>query len=118
VNDRLLANYYAQRREHLDVALRAAQSDYRKRGDEIYADDTLGWVLATLGRWELARAYTERAVRLGTQDAEVQYHAGVVALHTGHDREAKARLTAALRENPSFDPFEADDARKQLARLE
>jgi tetratricopeptide (TPR) repeat protein len=117
INDRLLANYYAQRREHLDAALRAAQSDYRKRGDEIYADDTLGWVLATLGRWTEARVFTERAVRLRTQDAELQYHAAIVALHTGHTSEAKQRLTAALAENPSFDPFEAAEARSALATL-
>jgi len=117
INDRLLANYYAQRHQHLDLALRAAQSDYRKRGDEIYADDTLGWVLAAMGRWSEARIFTERAVRLRTQDAELQYHAAIVALHTGHAREAKQRLEAALGANPRFDPFEAADARSVLAAL-
>jgi tetratricopeptide (TPR) repeat protein len=117
INDRLLANYYAQRHEHLDAALRAARSDYRKRGDEIYADDTLAWVLATMGRWTQARVFAQRAVRLGTQDAELEYHAAIVALHTGHESEAKQRLAAALAENPSFDPFEAAQARTALAAL-
>lgn len=117
VNDRLLANYYAQRREHLDVALRAANADRQKRGDEIYADDTLGWTLAALGRWDAARRYTERAVAYGTQDAELQYHAAVVALHTGHVDEAKRRLALALAENPQFDPFEAPDARARLQKI-
>ncbi|MDE2481095.1 MAG: tetratricopeptide repeat protein [bacterium] len=115
INDRLLANYYAQRRVHLGAALRAARSDYAKRGDEIYADDTLGWVLARMGRWRDARSYTERAVRYGTQDAEIQYHAGIVEIHTGDAARGRARLRAALRMNPAFDPFEAADARAELA---
>jgi tetratricopeptide (TPR) repeat protein len=117
INDRLLANYYAQRGVHLRTALRSARSDYSRRGDEIYADDTMGWVLGAMGRWKEARIYAERAVRYGTQDAEVQYHAGIVALHTGHLHEAKARLSLALSENSQFHPVEADDARAQLAKL-
>ncbi len=118
INDRLLANYYTQRHEHLDVALRAARSDYSRRGDEIYADDTLGWTLAALGRWNEARTYSERAISYGTQDAELQYHAGIIAMRTGHPDEAKTRLALALRENSQFDPFEADDARASLAKLQ
>lgn len=118
INDRLLANYYAQRHIHLDVALRAAESDYSKRGNEIYADDTLAWVLAAMGRWDRARIYAERSVQYGTQDAEVQYHAAIVALHTGHRLEAKRRLEAALALNPHFSPTEADDAKAQLATLQ
>ena len=117
VNDRLLANYYAQRHEHLDVALRAAESDRRKRGDEIYADDTLAWTLAALGRWDRARAYAERAVAHHTQDAELEYHAAIIALNTGHRDEGKRRLRVALQENANFDPVEADDARARLTQL-
>lgn len=117
VNDRLLANYYTQRREHLDVALRSAKSDRAKRGDEIYADDTLGWTLAALGSWDAARRYTERAVAHGTQDAELQYHAAIIALHTGHADEARRRLALALGENRHFDPFEAPDARARLQKM-
>jgi len=117
INDRLLANYDAQRHVHLNDALRAAMSDYQKRGDEIYADDTMAWVLAAMDRWSQARTYAERAVRYGTQDSEVQYHAGVIAMETGHRIEAQRRLEAALAENPHFDPFDADDARVRLGRL-
>jgi tetratricopeptide (TPR) repeat protein len=79
VNDRLLANYYAERGIHLDVALRAALRDYLNRGDEIYADDTLARVYAAMGRWPLAHHYAERALRYGTQDPEIQEHSGVIA---------------------------------------
>ncbi|MGR4064185.1 MAG: tetratricopeptide repeat protein [Vulcanimicrobiaceae bacterium] len=118
INDRLLANYYAERGVHLDAALRAARSDYAKRGDEIYADDTLAWVLAAMKRWRQARIFSLRATRLGTQDPEVQYHAAVIALHTGRVSEAKQRFAFALAENPQFHPVYADDARAELAALE
>ncbi|MBV8531747.1 MAG: hypothetical protein JO104_10550, partial [Candidatus Eremiobacteraeota bacterium] len=55
INDRLLAMYYAEHREHLGDALTAARSDVAKRGNEIYADDTMAWVLAAMGRWREAR---------------------------------------------------------------
>ncbi|MGA8534225.1 MAG: tetratricopeptide repeat protein [Candidatus Tumulicola sp.] len=117
VNDRLLANYYAQRGIHLDVALRAADDDYRRRGNEIYADDTLAWTLARAGRWREARRFATLATRLGTQDSEVQFHAGIIALHDGAPQEARTRLSAALHENPAFDPFDADAARAALRGL-
>ncbi len=117
VNDREFALYYAGRAIHLDDALRMARADFVRRGDEIYADDTMAWVLAAMGRWSQARTYAVRATRLGTQDSLVQYHTGVIAMQTGHPTEGRERLEAALRFNPSFDAFYADDARRRLASL-
>ncbi|MEO6836215.1 MAG: tetratricopeptide repeat protein [Candidatus Tumulicola sp.] len=117
VNDRLLANYYAQRGVHLTVALRAARDDYRRRGDEVYADDTMAWTLARAGRWREARRFARLATRLGTQDSEVQFHAGTIALHNGAPQEARMRLQAALDRNPAFDPFDPDAARAELRSL-
>lgn len=114
INDRLLAMYYAEHRENLPYALRAARSDVAKRGDEIYADDTMAWVLAVEGRWNAARAYAMRATRYDTADPELEYHAGVIAWHTGHWREARRRLHAALQADPQFHPVYADDARRLL----
>ncbi|MEO7202512.1 MAG: tetratricopeptide repeat protein [Candidatus Tumulicola sp.] len=115
INDRLLANYYAQRGVHLDTALQAATSDYRKRGDEIYADDTMAWTLARMGRWHEARRFAQRATRTNAQDSDVQFHAGVIALHTGAVAEGTRRIREALALNPQFDPFEAPQARALLS---
>jgi tetratricopeptide (TPR) repeat protein len=117
VNDRLLAMYYAEHGEHLSDALNEARSDVAKRGDEIYADDTMAWVLAAMHRWNEARVYAERAVRYGTADPELQYHAGVIASHNGRNAEARRRLRAALEVDAQFHPFYADDARRILALL-
>ncbi|HVR46889.1 MAG TPA: tetratricopeptide repeat protein [Candidatus Binatia bacterium] len=117
VNDRLLAIYYAEHREHLPDALRAARSDAVKRGDEIYADDTMAWVLAAMRRWNLARVYALRATRYDTADPELEYHAAVIAWHTGHRREARRRLRTALDADPQFHPVYADDARRLLQAI-
>jgi tetratricopeptide (TPR) repeat protein len=117
INDRLLAIYYAEHREHLSEALAAARSDIVKRGNEIYADDTMAWVLAAMGRWQEARIYAVRAGRYDTADPELQYHCGVIAAHTGHAAEARRRLSAALAADASFHPFYADDARRILASM-
>jgi tetratricopeptide (TPR) repeat protein len=117
VNDRLLAMYYAEHRERLGDALAAARSDQAKRGDEIYADDTMAWVLAALGRWKAARTYATRATRYDTADPELQYHAAVIAWHTGHAAETRRRLHAALASDPQFHPFYADNARRILAAI-
>ncbi len=117
VNDRLLAMYYAEHHEHLPDALRAARSDLFKRGDEIYADDTMAWVLAIMARWNAARVYALRATRYGTADPELDYHAGVIAWHTGHRSEARRRLRAALDADPEFHPVYADDARRLLEAI-
>ena len=117
INDRLLAMYYAEHREHLNDALAAARSDIAKRGNEIYADDTMAWVLATMGRWKEARVYSVRAARYDTADPELQYHCGVIAWHTGHAGEARRRLSGALAVDPQFHPVYADDARRILTAI-
>jgi tetratricopeptide (TPR) repeat protein len=117
INDRLLAMYYAEHREHLNDALAAARSDIGKRGNEIYADDTMAWVLAAMGRWKEARVYALRAARYDTPDPELQYHCGVIAWHTGHTGEARRRLSAALAVDAQFHPVYADDARRTLVAI-
>lgn len=114
INDRLLAAYYAQRHAHLRDALRFARADLAKRGDEIYAEDTVAWVLASMGRWSEAYRYSRRATRLGTNDPVLLYHAGAIAMEAGDTRAGRRLLEAALRQNPNFDPFGAEDARRRL----
>lgn len=114
INDRLIANYFAQRRTHLADALQDARADYAQRGNEIYADDTMSWVLAALGRWTQARAYSLEATRFNTQDPVLQYHAAIIALHTGHRAEGLTRLRAALRMGSEFSPIYPQIARRLL----
>ncbi|MDB5071781.1 MAG: hypothetical protein JWM87_2892 [Candidatus Eremiobacteraeota bacterium] len=130
LNDRALAIYFAERgrdlgahgrhfTEHgrrLDDAVAIARRDVAAR-DDVFAEDTLAWALAQSGHWEQARIAARKAVRRNTQDARLQYHAGVIAMQCGDRAEAVRRLTTALDLNPRFHPVYADDARRRLARL-
>jgi tetratricopeptide (TPR) repeat protein len=110
LSDRLIALFYADHGMRAQDAVASARRDVARR-DDIYAEDTLGWALAAAGEWPQARLHAERAVRLGTQDARLQYHAGIIALHCGARDEARRRLKLALDVNPQFHPTEADQAR-------
>ena len=82
INDRLIALFYADHGMLADRAVTIARRDLASR-DDIYAEDTLGWALATDGRWKEALAHAERAAALGTPDARLQFHTAMVELHNG-----------------------------------
>jgi len=117
VSDRLLAVFYSEHHLYTDDAYRIARREIRVRGDEIYAQDTLAWAAAMDGRWIEARTAIRRALRYGTQDARLNYHAGIISLHFGKREQARAFLRHALELNPQFHPIYADDARRQLSKL-
>lgn len=113
VNDRAVAVYESEHGEHLEDAVRIARRDLAARGD-LFAEDTLAWALAMDGHWLSARAHAEKAVATGIEDSRVQFHAGVIALKTGHVSEGRERLRRALAVNPKFHPTYADEARRLL----
>jgi tetratricopeptide (TPR) repeat protein len=116
MNDRLIAMFYADHGLRKDDAIAIARRDLARR-DDIYSEDALAWTLAADGRWSEARPHAERAVRLGTEDAKLQYHAGVIALHCGARDEARRRLASALSLNLRFNPYQANDARRLLRSM-
>ncbi len=116
VSDRLLAIYYCEHGEKLEDAYRIARRELAVR-DDVFTEDTLAWCAATTGRWSEARTRSAAALRYGTQNALLDYHAGIIALHFGRRDEARRRLGAALALDPQFHPAYADDARARLAAL-
>ena len=116
ISDRLLAIYYSEHGERLDDAYAIARGELRVR-DDVLTEDTLAWAAAMDGRWEEARTRSAAALRYGTENALMQYHAGAIALHFGDRAAAKEHFARALALNPAFHPFYADDARAKLAAL-
>jgi tetratricopeptide (TPR) repeat protein len=116
ISDRLLAVYYSEHGVELGDAYRIARNELRAR-DDIYTEDTLAWAAAMDGRWSEARAAIRKALVFDTEDARLQYHAGVIALHFGDRAQARRRFEHALALNSHFHPVYADEARSELARL-
>lgn len=117
LNDRLLSVYFAEHRIRTRDAVEIARREVRTRGSEIYAQDTLAWAAAMAGDWSTAQRASQLALRFDTEDARLQFHAGMIAAHFGRRNEARRRLMKALSLNSQFDPFYADVARKTLSAL-
>jgi len=112
-SDRLtLALFYATRNESIDEALRLIEEERAGRGG-VYVDDTYAWVLYRAGRLDDARRASEQAMRLGTPDARILYHAGAIRIAVG-DPAGRALVERALALNPRFDATGAAEARALL----
>jgi tetratricopeptide (TPR) repeat protein len=94
-------------------ALRVAEREARVR-DDVHTADALAWALYRAGRLRPAARAAHRALRLGTRDAVLDYHAGVIAAALGRPRAAARHLRRALATNPRFDRRFAADARARL----
>ena len=95
VYDRQLVVFAADHDRGLEEAVVQARAALSIHPD-IYGHDALAWVLFKAGRLGEARAEAEAALILGTQDARLAYHAGMIAAAQGKSAEAKRLLTAAL----------------------
>jgi tetratricopeptide (TPR) repeat protein len=116
ITDRLLAIYYADHRLYPHDAYAIAKRELGAR-DDIFTEDTLAWAAAMDERWGEARTRIAAALRFGTQNSLLEYHAGIIAAHFGGRAEAKAHFARALALNATFHPVFADDARARLASL-
>ncbi|MFI9153442.1 tetratricopeptide repeat protein [Streptomyces sp. NPDC053367] len=95
------------------LALRAARAEWARRRT-VHTADALAWALHVNGRDTEALPYARRATSTGYRNAAFLHHRGVIELATGHGREGRTRLAAALRLNPGFSPLGAREARAAL----
>ena len=95
-------------------ALDWARKDIELRRD-IHAYDTLAWALYHYGELKPAADAMEKALALGTQDAELFYHAGMIAQRRGNAGRAVVFLEKALAANPRYS--HANTVRKTLESL-
>ena len=113
LHNRELVMFYADHDLRRAEAYRLARREYRLRRD-IYGADALAWAALKAGKVREAQAASDEALRLGTQDASLLYHAGMIARAAGKRRTARAYLERALTLNPQFDPLQARNARQAL----
>jgi tetratricopeptide (TPR) repeat protein len=115
--NRELAYFYADHnikpKQGLELALR--ELEYRR---DVYAYDVVAWNLYRNGKFEEARTAIAQAIRLGTQDAKLFFHAGMIYSSLGETTKAKEFLSVALAVNPYFHPIFAETAAANLTRIE
>ena len=114
--NRDLALFYADHDLNLDEARRLIEREAAVRKD-IYTYDVLGWVYYKSQRYPEAEKAIEEALRLGTKDPRILYHAGMIARAVGKEKEAGRLLGRALALNPHFHPLYEKRAREILAEM-
>jgi tetratricopeptide (TPR) repeat protein len=117
LHNRDLALFYADHDLKLDEALALAHKEFEVRHD-IYTWDALAWALYKNGKYQEASDAINNALRPGTRDALLFFHAGMIAGRLGQTSQAKERLQTALRINPQFHVIYSDVARQQLKVLQ
>lgn len=88
------------------------------RRPSVYAADALAWALYNDKRYAEARPFAASALRLGTRDASLLYHAGMIAFGCGDAASARRYLSDALALNPHFSVRAAPIAKRTLAGIE
>jgi tetratricopeptide (TPR) repeat protein len=111
--NRQLALFYADHDLKADEAYADAAREYEARQD-IYGADALAWTALKAGKITEAQAAIKNALKLGTRDAKLFYHAGMIAHAAGDRVGARDFLKRALALNPQFDPLQAVIARRTL----
>ena len=112
--NRTLALIFANQERRLGDSLELAQTDFELRKD-VYTCDALAWSLYKNQRFAEAREASQQALKPGTPEALLYYHAGMIDRALGDHAGARKALEKALQLNPGFGPREAAVARAALA---
>ena len=93
-----------------------AKAEHALRAD-IYSWDALAWTALKAGKTDEAAKAASEAIKLGTPDPRLWYHAGMAALAASDKPAARERLEKALGMCPQFDVLQAPKARAALEGL-
>lgn len=104
--------------DHGDAAraLTLAEAGYAAT-PTLKAADALAWALHRLGRDADAAEHVREALRLGSMDPVLRFHAGAIAAARGDTATARRELELALALDPGFSATGAAEARAILAGL-
>ena len=99
------------------AAVTLARAAHAARPDNVFAADALAWALVRAGDAPAALPFAEQAVRLGTVDGALQYHAAEVFAAAGQTDRAAGHLERAFAGGPRFSVRHASAAAALAARL-
>lgn len=115
-NDLELALFDADHGRNLSGVLAQAQQAQTER-PSVKGDDALAWTLFKTGDIAGARTAMQRALRLGTNDPLMLYHAGAIAYAAGDHVAARQYLEALMNRNPHFSVLYEQDAARLWSLL-
>lgn len=110
------ALFYADHDIKPEKAYENAVKEYEVRKD-IYGADAVAWTALKAGKVAEAQTAIKEALKLGTLDSKLLYHAGMIDKAAGDRAGAAQFLKQALDLSPEFDPLQARIARKTLQTL-
>lgn len=116
IYNRDLAFFYADHDLKLKQSLELAKRELEVRRD-IYTYDVLAWALYKNGKPRDAVAAMADALKLGTKDARLFFHAGMIHRALGDTEKARRYLQQALATNSHFHVLQADVAQQALRDL-
>jgi tetratricopeptide (TPR) repeat protein len=114
--DAELALFDADHRRDLPEALAAARRAMAVR-PSVRSADTLAWTLYQAGDDAAALTASDQAVRLGTHDAGMYFHRGMIEARLGQLASARTDLQTALRISPYFSVVWSPVARQTLQSI-
>lgn len=103
-----LALFNADHNRSLNESLSDANQSLENGSQSIKVYHTLAWTNYKLGNYEDAERNISQALRLGTKDPLMLYHAGKIFSKTGKTDEAKNYLDFALMINPYYETLYAE----------
>src|SRR5262249_17807213 len=78
IYNRQLATFFADHEINRDEAYQNARREFEVRQD-IYGADALAWTALKAGKLDEAQSAIKDAMKLGTKDARILFHAGMIA---------------------------------------
>ena len=116
IYNRQLSLFYLDHGLKQKEALNLAIKELELRKD-VYGYDALAWALYKNGRYEEAGDAITKAMRLGTIDATLFYHAGMIHNLLGNSKLAMEYLEQTLDINPHFSILHGGIARQTLSQI-
>lgn len=99
---RSLALFSATRGRDLQRGLVLAKRAYEERPD-VYSKDVLAYTMFRAGKVAEAAVLARESIAVGTPDARILYHAGLILKANGSAAEGSELMARALALNPRFD---------------
>jgi len=112
-----MAVFLADHDLRLEEAVDQAFGAYETHPNNVYTADALSWALYKTHQDEEALTYSEQAVRLGSHDPALLFHAGMINFRAGNHETARGYLQRVIETNPNFSLLYASQAATALDEL-